>query len=228
VVKDRIGAAFGAATAAMGVVSMGGCNAILGISAAIAETDAETGDAYVDAAPALTCDFYCATIMQNCQGSNAEYVNTATCMTACPIFEPGTTDTTDTMDDTLGCRIYSALAAAGDPGYQCRRAGPAGGGHCGDPCEAFCNLDTAYCAPPNPVAYSSVGACDAACKKGGFPYLTGAVGDLTLESGDTLNCRIYHLEAAMQSGSAASFHCPHTEAVSPVCFNPSEGGGGSD
>jgi hypothetical protein len=225
VVSRRYGATLGVVSAVTGLVSVGGCNAILGINAATAENDADTGtgDATaIDAAPGLTCDFYCATVMHNCQGASAEYVNTATCMTACPIFEPGTTYATDTMDDTLGCRIYHALAAAGDPSNHCRQAGPVGGDHCGDRCEAFCNLDTSYCTAPNPVAYANPAACREACNSGSFPYLTGDAGDLSLTSGDTLNCRIYHLEAAMQSASAASFHCPHTEAVSAVCFNPSQ------
>jgi hypothetical protein len=226
VVSRHYGAALGVVTAVTGIVSAGGCNAILGINAATAENDADSGSGTgdgttIDATPELTCDFYCATVMRNCQGANSEYVNTATCMTACPIFEPGTTYATDTMDDTLGCRIYHALAAAGDPSYHCRHAGPVGGNHCGDPCQAFCNLVTSYCAAPNPVAYASPGACKNACKSGSFPYLTSDAGDLSLTSGDTLNCRIYHLEAAMQSASAASYHCPHTEAVSAVCFNPS-------
>jgi hypothetical protein len=206
------------ALVASGLVLLGGCNSILGITAATQEPDDSGGDA---GPPSLTCAFYCATVMQNCTGPNLEYLDMPTCMTACPIFEPGTSFTTDTADDTLGCRIYHALAAAGDPSYHCRHAGPVGGDHCGMPCEAFCNLDTSYCAAPNPVAYSSPTLCQADCAN--YTYLTGSTGDLTQTGGDTLNCRVYHLEAAFASMSAAQYHCPHTEPVSAVCFNPDAG-----
>jgi len=36
-------------------------------------------------------------------------------------------------------------------------------------------------------------------------------------SGNTLDCRLYHLESAYVSDTAAITHCPHTGAVSTVC-----------
>jgi hypothetical protein len=206
------------------------CNAVLGITAATPEsTDGappsnDAGDG-IDVAPSLSCDYYCALVMHNCTDENLEWLDMQRCQTGCPIFEPGSTFATNTMDDTLGCRIWHAQAAATDPDYHCRHAGPVGGGICGNDCEAFCNLDTSYCTAPYPQAYSNMSTCEAACNDGAFPYLTGDAGDLAFASGDTLNCRIYHLEAAFLSGPAAQYHCPHTEPVSAVCFN---GNGASD
>jgi len=164
----------------------------------------------------LSCAHYCAVIMQNCTGANAEYLSSDVCAAMCPAFEVNDT-IADTADDTLGCRIFHAMAAATTPDVSCRVAGPLGGGHCGnDPCEPFCTLDVQYCAPPNPVAYDGgASACDMMCRT--YPYLVADAGDTTLEGTNTLNCRLWHLETAFRGPTYGAFHCPHTAQASETC-----------
>jgi len=196
------------------------CNAILGIDAASLEPTEDAGtEAQADAGPAgqPTCAEYCDVISRNCTGANAEYLTSDVCVAMCPAFEVSVT-AADTADDTLGCRMFFANAAATTPDVSCRFAGPLGGGHCGsDPCQPFCSLDVQYCAPPNPVAYDGgASACEDACKT--YPYLVVDAGDTTLDSTNTLNCRLWHLETAFSGGATtATFHCPHTGQVSMTC-----------
>jgi serine/threonine protein kinase len=166
-------------------------------------------------APA-TCDRYCDQVMKNCTGSNAEYLSREICMKMCPAFEIGVAGG-DTANGTLGCRLYQANAAESAPEEHCRAAGPLGGRHCGkDPCEPFCTLAVTYCTAPKPAPYAGgLADCEAACKN--YRYLVGDAGDTTLESGNTLNCRLWHLETAYTSDDFGMFHCPHTKRVSSTC-----------
>ncbi len=209
-----------------------GCNGVLGIDSATLDTalgvDAAgggdaTADAGTDGPVPQTCDFYCSTIATNCIGQNLEYTDTATCLAMCAVFDPGFPS--DTMQNSLGCRIYHSMAAAGDPDVHCRHAGPTGAGTCGtDPCQAFCELDTALCGSTSSPPYTGEIDCDQKCDMGadaGYGYLTtGDAGDISFQAGDTLNCRIYHLEAAYEPNNpqAVATHCPHTAEVSAVCF----------
>jgi hypothetical protein len=125
----------------------------------------------------------------------------------------------DTTQDSLACRTYHAGAAAGDPDVHCRHAGPVGGGTCGDdPCGPYCLLDFAFCGDLPSPPFASETACRTACKAD-FNYLTVDAGDLTLAAGNTLNCRIYHLESAYEpdNPTAKTTHCPHTAVQSATC-----------
>jgi hypothetical protein len=135
----------------------------------------------------------------------------------CPAFEIGS-GVGDTADNTLGCRLHHALAAEASPAEHCRYAGPLGGLHCGaDPCQPFCNLAVTYCVPPKASPYpGGLSECEAACK--GYRYLVAGAGDTTLENGDTLNCRLWHLETAYTSDAFGVFHCAHTSRISTTCF----------
>jgi hypothetical protein len=204
------------------------CNGLLGIGPASLEEDAG-GDAGGDAGPspgALTCDHYCDVVLQNCTGANAEYLGQMarqTCLAMCPAFEVSSA-IADTADNSLGCRLFFANQAASTPDVSCRFAGPLGGGHCGnDPCTSFCALDVQYCSVQNgnlPVAYDGgLAECMGDCSgSNGYPYLVVDAGDTTLDSKNTLNCRLWHLESAFAGHNEGIFHCPHTEKVSTTCF----------
>ncbi|MGH7295679.1 MAG: hypothetical protein ACRELB_12125 [Polyangiaceae bacterium] len=206
-----------------GVIAVGGtcgalvgCNGLLGIGAASLEDDAGAGEGGTSTTQ-LTCASYCGVIMQNCTGQNAEYLTGDICNSMCPSFELGAT-IGDTADDTLGCRIFFANQAAQTPDVSCRMAGPLGGNHCGsNPCGAFCDQNVPYCAGDKPVAYDGgVPDCLSACAT--YPYLTADAGDTTTESGNTLNCRLWHLETAYTSDPYGKIHCPHTAQQSSTCF----------
>jgi hypothetical protein len=169
------------------------------------------------APPRGACDQYCDLVTKNCTGANAEYLSRDICMKMCPAFEIGVA-TADTGSGTLGCRMFHAAAAELAPAEHCRAAGPLGGRRCGkDPCEPFCALAVTYCTPPKSPPYpGGIADCKAACK--GYPYLVADAGDTTLESGNTLNCRLWHLETAYTSDDFGLFHCGHTRKVSSTCF----------
>ncbi len=164
----------------------------------------------------VSCERYCDLVLKNCTGANAEYLSRDICMKMCPAFEIGV-GAGDTADGTLGCRLYHAGAAEGSPGEHCRAAGPLGGRQCGkDPCEPFCALAVTYCVPPKPPPYADgLTECRAACKS--YPYVADA-GDTALQSGNTLNCRLWHLQTAYTSDGFGLFHCPHTKRVSSTCY----------
>jgi hypothetical protein len=197
-----------------------GCNAVLGIGEASPEPapgddGAVTDDGGMDGPEPNTCNHYCDVIMQNCQGANQEYLSRDICMAMCPVFELGAIS--DSLTDTLGCRIWHANAAGPAPQIHCPHAGPLGGQHCGDQCEAFCNLDTSYCTGTNSAYDGGEPTCLAACPK--YMYVIALdAGDLTSTAGNTLNCRIWHLESAYTSSMAAQYHCPHTSEHSDMCL----------
>jgi hypothetical protein len=130
---------------------------------------------------------------------------------------------------TLACRLWHAHAAGTMPqSIHCRHAGPLGSEACGDPCAAFCSLDFSYCVDDNSVpTYASQGQCQSAClgpaapdasPEAGFVYNDNE-GDLVdnggnqINSGNTLNCRLWHLETSIQE-DMPSMHCWHTASPS--------------
>jgi hypothetical protein len=165
-----------------------------------------------------------------------EYETLQTCVAMCKSigWDPGN-GALASKDDTLGCRFFFAQQAANDPAKNCRLAGLLGGGQCGtSACDDFCTADLAYCNSPaiNPRAYRTQSACTADCLPHdggaldagdggntgyGYPYVNEDAGELfNIETGNTLNCRLWHLNAAYQSGGG-TFHCPHTELMSSRC-----------
>ncbi len=187
----------------------------------------------------LDCANYCKVVAQNCTGEYLEYLPstnpeedglTDPCLYLCNHYlSPGTYDPPDGAEppavDTLACRLWHAHAAAstGHPEIHCRHAGPLGSTLCGDPCASFCNLDYRYCVDDHNVeTYPTQMACQDVCidtvgsapQDAGFVY-NQSVGDITddagggISSGNTLNCRLWHLETSIQEG-LPSEHCWHT------------------
>ena len=213
--------AFAAAiTASLGALA--GCNSVLGIDEAkIDPTLVDSGgggDASDAGSGAITCESYCTTVMANCTGANADYISIGVCKAMCVHLEPGIAG--EQSGDSLACRSYHAGAASRDPNFHCRHAGALGGGHCGDkPCNPFCLLDFALCgAQPSPPYDGGELGCKQACE-GVFQYDTTAGASDIPQSGNTLNCRNYHLQVAYDPSnpSAVTTHCPHTATVSATC-----------
>jgi hypothetical protein len=161
----------------------------------------------------LTCDSYCATVTQACVAGNLQYASLANCLAVCPSFPLGTLQ--DQIGDTLGCRIYQLGFTDLAADTKCAHGGPSGGdlhgglgGICGDGCEAFCNLEAIACTGPD-QQYATADECLAAC--GEFPGPSSSddfdAGD---SSGDTFNCRLYHLTAA---ATEPGTHCIHTKPM---------------
>ncbi|MCU1277735.1 MAG: hypothetical protein JWM53_1281 [bacterium] len=163
---------------------------------------------------APTCAAYCAKVQMNCTtgdgGGNVQYASVSECTNYCTTaagWPAGATG--DQMGNTIGCRLYHAGAAAADPVTHCPHAGPTGGGLCGSLCENYCQLMAKNCTGANAV----YDAATCASKCGMIPN-TGMVNAM---SGDSVQCRIYHLSAA---AADPVLHCPHSKIKADLPTGP--------
>ena len=158
--------------------------------------------------PPPTCAAYCTDVMANCTGDNAQYPLMEACLAFCGSIgklEAGKTG--DTSGNTIGCRAYHAGAAKDNPAVHCAHAGAAGGGVCGTLCGNFCSLAGTICSGAN-AQFDTEAACETECAK--FP----TTGKYNATSGNTYQCRFYHLGVAGSGGDAtAATHCPHVGAT---------------
>ncbi|HEX7668558.1 MAG TPA: hypothetical protein VF395_03195 [Polyangiaceae bacterium] len=158
--------------------------------------------------PKTLCERYCDTVMANCTGDNPVYKSRAVCDEVCKVLPPGRPGDTDV--DSIECRLHFAelVATLGEASVNCPAAGPGGDGICGANCEGFCTIALAAC-PDSPV--SGVG-CAKACSD--LPDPGGYTSNI--DSGDSVECRLYHASAATVDPAT---HCRHTGGVG-ACFPP--------
>ena len=154
----------------------------------------------------------------------------------------------ETGVNSLGCRIGYALEAetaqaAGDEAARqaaCSKAALTGGDVCGRYCENYCDLAIATCNTDNNPAYMgtplfmsggspSRAACEAICAGYSEDVLDGiSQSDQLFGYGDTVQCRIHHLQAAIVDGgenaSAYGLHCGHASpaAEQDLCSDVAE------
>jgi hypothetical protein len=187
-------------------------------------TDAGT-EGGTDGGVGLDCTSYCTLVMANCTGNNAQYQSAPECMNACAQLPLGMLQ--DKMGDTVGCRIYHAGLAATLPNPHCWHAGPYGFGVCGSNCDDFCAIATSWCTAAGGfdagmAPYGNLGDCKSACNMftvldgGADPGVYNAAGP---QSGNTLDCREWHLGAALGSTAAQQVHCFHVGAMA-IGSNP--------
>jgi hypothetical protein len=163
-----------------------------------------------DAGPALgpepDCTTYCDQVMGSCTGAHAQYASAIECLGLCQRLPAG--DAGDTETNTLACRQYYAGSPARTNADYCLAAGPFGGGLCGDRCIAFCALTLGACSPDaGPAPYDSYPDCQTACAN--YQYVdAGADGGGEPpdgpRTGDTLNCRLFHVRSAVQNGTGCA------------------------
>ena len=165
-----------------------------------------------------------------CKDQYQQYATNAECMTACQYFGTADADTGNTLLCHAEHTVNVTKLMAPDP--HCWHAGPYGWGVCGAQCDDFCNIVTNYCtadagfdgSPP----YNSLGECTAKCAmfaevgdSGSAIVLsdsgTGSYNSTGPGSGNTLDCREWHLGNALQSPTLQAVHCPHPAAMSAVC-----------
>jgi hypothetical protein len=167
--------------------------------------DKDTGPTVDAGTP--SCTDYCTTIMTACTGGNAQYKSEADCKKVCPYLTVGTL--ADTTGNTLGCRAYRLGLAANDAGGNCLGAGPYGGGLCGTRCESFCDIAMPACPLDGGGPFAARSDCTTACAA----YIYSDAGEIPGSgpgSGNTLNCREYHLQ------NAISTPVPHCGHIGPV------------
>lgn len=160
----------------------------------------DSGDAESTGGGALSCATYCAIYLDACPDFN-EYANAEDCMANCEQWPLG--ETTDTAQDSLGCRTYHAtVAASTDPSMHCPHAGPSGAANCvaesAPTCDVYCMRYFDNCMDDLNV-FPDMDACMAECS-------TWYPGTFKDTDGHTVGCHSYHANAAMGDPET---HCPH-------------------
>jgi hypothetical protein len=159
--------------------------------------------------PAPDCATYCTSIQASCTTEQGGYPDEATCLSVCGAAGWDVGTSADTSGNTLGCRTYHAGAAATDAVTHCPHASLFGGGVCGDVISNYCDSIAHVCTGDNAPTWTADCATDAAA------YAAGTPGDT---SGDTLECRLYHLGVAHVD---ADTHCGHAGPTGDgVCIDP--------
>ena len=166
--------------------------------------------------PTPTCGEYCAAVTDACTGGDAQYASLEACLAYCNVaasLPGGSYD--DTSGNTIGCRLYHAQVAAepGNAATHCPHAGPTGGDVCGSLCDNYCHLSEVNC---DTSLFTSSEECLSTCAS--YPQ-DGQLGD---GSGNTVQCRLYHLGVAgSDKPTSSATHCPHGGADGGgVCVDP--------
>jgi hypothetical protein len=165
------------------------------------------------------CERYCNAVAAACTGENEQYASPAACREVCAALEPG--EPGGFSANTVECRLARAelAQATGEPGEYCHTAGPGGGGVCGDDCEGFCAVMAQTC-----TLMGSFEECLPLCAE--VPNLAvdpddvlfpgNVTYDTTIQSGDSVQCRLYHVTAATLD---PVIHCSHAAGVA-LCAPP--------
>lgn len=104
---------------------------LLGLSlAAVGCPSTGTDDDDSADAASAACVSFCDLQATTCTGANEQHADVAACLSACAGYAVGAD--IDTTGDTLGCRNYHLVVAAGDPGEHCPHTGADGGEVCVD------------------------------------------------------------------------------------------------
>jgi hypothetical protein len=177
----------------------------------------------------LSCLTYCTEIQASCQGAFRQFESMQQCMNMCGDMNLGVENAAS--GDSVGCRLYHVRKGVmlGQLDVHCNHAGPTGGTICGDYCENLCGRVTQLCVVANGVqsdAYESYDDCMYVCQAAdggtdGYPVNREAELPAT---GDSVNCRIYHLANAYKYSDGPeenlqqlNAHCDHTREFSTLC-----------
>jgi hypothetical protein len=157
------------------------------------------------------CSAYCTHVVAACVPAYAPvtYANQSECLADCTTqygWQAGTMS--DTSGDSIACRDTYASLASSNPSqasFYCTYAGPSGGNACGQWCDNYCDLALRNCT--SPPLFPSLANCLSACSALDDTGMPNAA------TGNTVQCRIYHLGLAGAPGMAAT-HCPHGSITS--------------
>ncbi len=143
------------------------------------------------------CMPYCQMALSSCTGALQLYPDLGSCLKTCAGFPSGAPDGS-TGGDSVQCRTYHIGVAAQDPMLHCPHATDSGGGVCGDPCAVYCDRIGKRCPGTAPAG----SGCLSACAR--YP----ASGQFGAQSGNTVQCRLYHV--GLPAATGPTTHCPHT------------------
>jgi hypothetical protein len=177
-------------------------------SAGAAGSSSLAPDPIVARASQLCLD-YCDTVGTSCTGKNQQYASQVACLAVCELLQPGSAGATS--GNSVQCRLTRAGLAAttGEASNYCYSAGPGGAGVCGSDCEGFCTMMTQKCSELGTQAQ-----CLTSCAR--VPDLslapTNQHYDASQQSGNSLQCRLFHVSAASVDPAG---HCVHAAGQSP-------------
>ena len=162
------------------------------------------------------CTQYCEEIGRSCRGDSLQYADDEQCLRVCALFDEGSLD--DEGKNTVGCRLRYAFNARYEAGASCWRAGPGGDGYCGSNCEGYCTIMLAACTPEtaSPYYFDDFETCVAECDS--LPQIPYIQGDPSVLSGDTVQCRTYHVTTAVMFDTEE--HCGHALGLYPCASAP--------
>jgi hypothetical protein len=173
------------------------------------------------------CINYCDAVMTNCPDPLYVYASRDMCMGVCHQLEVAgkVGNTGDQSGNTINCRLYQAQQAGstGEKTTYCPVSGPGGNNICGSNCEDYCTLMQLTC--PDQFKNSdltigfngSLSICLTQCAL--LPVLDGGF-NADLQSGNNIDCRLYHVSAANADPTAPQTHCPHAAGASPCTGAP--------
>jgi hypothetical protein len=200
-------------------ISALGCAKISGIEDAQLGSDPSTGGTGAELQGSALCNTYCDAALGNCQDEYSVYASRDTCLGVCQKLElAGKTGTSgDQSGNTIYCRLAQARSAksTGEPQSYCFAAGPGGGNLCGSNCEGYCVLLQQTC--PNDFKTAQFNDSLAYCLTTACPSIPtlDAGFNSGQESGNSINCRLYHVSAANADDQAPGIHCPHAAGATP-------------
>jgi hypothetical protein len=89
-------------------------------------------------------------------------------------------------------------------------------------CAAFCEIATSVCGT---MAFADMATCMSDCAT--FPVAGVPLTSSSPSTGDSLECRFYHLTAAANPDvmNGKMVHCPHITKMSSQCVAEDAGGG---
>jgi hypothetical protein len=167
-----------------------------------------------DPPAAVTAAEMCTAVANACSAANAQWpgADAAAMNTACTAdattrykWTAGARDAQS--GNTLACRLWHAGQAATNAAVHCPHAGPTGGGVCGSYCDNYCDLNVANCGAAPNQNFADRATCMTACTGAAF----ATTGVVNATSGNTIQCRIWHLG---QAATNAATHCPHARVES--------------
>jgi hypothetical protein len=169
--------------------------------------------------PDELCESYCQLVEATCTDDNDVWASATLCNLYCAYLPPGAVG--DMAGNTVGCRLYNAERASvnGELDLHCPIAGPGGNGVCGSNCEAYCLVMSQACSSRFNEDHDGIADCIQDCNAN-VPDLGGY--DASIQEGDSIQCRLYHLSAATDD---PGLHCAHAAGDAPCRDNLGGSGG---
>jgi len=161
---------------------------------------------------AQNCTNYCQNINLLCNGTNTQFYGPSDCALICPTYPLNAT--TDVYNNSYECRLYhlNNVINGMSPVIHCPHAGPTGGLLCGTACNYYCDFHLQTCTGANQY-FSNKADCLAECMA--YPDSANPTNLYDIVgSGDSWDCRAYHLNVAASNvgkdSNAVAAHCAHS------------------